>query len=375
MLYVPILTTLFLYNAQSMNPPFNSLFEQLDSTFAGYDVSAVFQRPSISSCDKDGVSKYAFAQLPSPCEPDDCISLNNLVTQQGLRLYDSLHGTNNQTIKYNPQPSFQWDDIINRNLVVVDSTILDFNTYLTAYPVPLLNDPVDTFIRKAQTMNDATHLLANSKTITSDLKQCMTQRFYVGVLATLPMQCILTRLFSWGISALVLTIMFSKFAMALIFTWFDSRKLSKDPTPDMIINRYENIRAAKPLLYEETGYMNASVKNGTQRGLAYSRKQPGTVGPALHPADLFTVMLVTCYSESEQSLRGTLDSLAATDYDDSKKLFFVIADGLVQGSGNPTTTPNMLISMMDHDPRFGMQPQAQSYVAVATGSKQHNMAQ
>ncbi|KAJ3254734.1 hypothetical protein HK103_006886 [Boothiomyces macroporosus] len=364
-----------LYNAQLMNPPFNTLFEQLDSTFAGYDVSDVFQRPPIAACNKNTVAQYAFAKLLSPCEPNDCISLNNLVTQQGLRLYDTLHGSNNQTIKYNPQPSFQWDDIIKRNLVVVDSNILDFNSYLTAYPVPLANDPVDAFIRKAQTMNDATHLLSNSKTITKDLKDCLTQRYYVGVLATLPMQCILTRLFSWGVSALILTIMFSKFTMALIFSWFDSRKLAKDPAPDMIVNRYENIRAAKPLLYEEHTVMQTSITNGTQRGLAYSMKQPGSYSPAPHPADLFTVMLVTCYSEGEQSLRGTLDSLAATDYDDSKKLLFVIADGLVQGSGNPTTTPNMLISMMNHDARFGMQPQAQSYVAVATGSKQHNMAQ
>jgi chitin synthase len=170
----------------------------------------------------------------------------------------------------------------------------------------------------------------------------------------------------------------AKFVMALIFSWFGSAKLSKDPITSAIANHYARANASKPLLYDdyEAKRLGPSpVRDGRQRGVAFLKTQPGANIPKPHPADLYTVLLVTCYSEGESSIRGTLDSLSATDYDDSKKLLFVIADGLVKGSENPVSTPEILISMMDHDPRFGTDPTPQSYVAVASGSKQHNMAQ
>ena len=102
-----------------MAPPFNTLFEQLDSTFSGYDVSSVFQRAPINACKT--VNNYAFANIQSPCEPDSCISLSYLVEQQGLQVYNALHGKDNSTVYYSPRPTFQWDDVVNRNLVVVGS--------------------------------------------------------------------------------------------------------------------------------------------------------------------------------------------------------------------------------------------------------------
>jgi chitin synthase len=54
-----------------------------------------------------------------------------------------------------------------------------------------------------------------------------------------------------------------------------------------------------------------------------------------------TITLVTAYSESVEGLRTTLDSLATTDYPNSHKLILVIADGMVKGSGNTLTTPEI----------------------------------
>ncbi|KAI8898994.1 chitin synthase-domain-containing protein, partial [Globomyces pollinis-pini] len=148
-----------------------------------------------------------------------------------------------------------------------------------------------------------------------------------------------------------------------------------------MINNYDNVPASKPLLSQLTPKDRKNVTpsgnfftGGIDKGVATLFKKPGAKSPAPHPADLFAVLLVTCYSEGKEGIKATLDSLAATNYDDRKKLLFVVADGLVQGSGNAQSTPDILISMMDHDPRFGMQPLPQSYVAVGTGSKQHNMA-
>ncbi|CCK72518.1 chitin synthase CHS3 KNAG_0K01570 [Huiozyma naganishii CBS 8797] len=87
-----------------------------------------------------------------------------------------------------------------------------------------------------------------------------------------------------------------------------------------------------------------------------------------------TICFVTCYSENEQSLRATLDSLAVTDYPNSHKLLMVVCDGLIKGSGNDKITPEIALDMMED---FTTPPEdvlPYSYVAVASGSKRHNMA-
>lgn len=84
--------------------------------------------------------------------------------------------------------------------------------------------------------------------------------------------------------------------------------------------------------------------------------------------------LVTCYSEGEQGIRTTLDSVATTDYPNSHKLMLIICDGMIKGHGETKATPDIILSMMrDH----AVHPDAVepfSYVAVASGSKRHNMA-
>ncbi|CAO3600303.1 unnamed protein product [Absidia cylindrospora] len=89
---------------------------------------------------------------------------------------------------------------------------------------------------------------------------------------------------------------------------------------------------------------------------------------------IHTFMVVTCYSEGEEGLRTTLDSLANTDYPSSHKMLLVICDGIITGSGNGMSTPDIVLSMMKDDvmPRDQVKPA--SYVAIADGMKRHNMA-
>ncbi|KAJ5290932.1 hypothetical protein N7478_000183 [Penicillium angulare] len=84
--------------------------------------------------------------------------------------------------------------------------------------------------------------------------------------------------------------------------------------------------------------------------------------------------LVTCYSEGEEGIRTTLDSIAMTDYPNSHKTILVICDGVIKGKGEEFSTPEIVVGMMkDHViPPDEVQPF--SYVAVATGSKRHNMS-
>lgn len=87
-----------------------------------------------------------------------------------------------------------------------------------------------------------------------------------------------------------------------------------------------------------------------------------------------TICLVTCYSEDADGIRTSLDSIATTNFPNSHKLIVIICDGLVKGSGNDLTTPEIALSMMTD---FVVEPEdvePYSYVAVAQGSKRHNMA-
>lgn len=87
-----------------------------------------------------------------------------------------------------------------------------------------------------------------------------------------------------------------------------------------------------------------------------------------------TMNLVTAYSEGEEGMRTTLDSIAMTDYPNSHKVIVAICDGMIKGKGEAKSTPEACLSMLkDHTmPPEMVEPF--SYVAVASGSKRHNMA-
>ncbi|KAF9699513.1 hypothetical protein EKO04_002383 [Ascochyta lentis] len=87
-----------------------------------------------------------------------------------------------------------------------------------------------------------------------------------------------------------------------------------------------------------------------------------------------SICLVTAYSEGAEGLRTTLDSIATTDYPNSHKLILVICDGMIKGQGEDLTTPEICLGMMKDHAVLPHEVQAFSYVAVASGSKRHNMA-
>ena len=86
------------------------------------------------------------------------------------------------------------------------------------------------------------------------------------------------------------------------------------------------------------------------------------------------ICLVTAYSEGEEGIRTTLDSIATTEYPNSHKTILVVCDGLIKGKGETMTTPDIVLGMMGDYATLPDEVQAFSYVAVASGSKRHNMA-
>ncbi|KAG6809077.1 hypothetical protein H0H92_001693 [Tricholoma furcatifolium] len=86
--------------------------------------------------------------------------------------------------------------------------------------------------------------------------------------------------------------------------------------------------------------------------------------------DKFVLCQVPCYTEGEDSLRRTIDSLAALNYDDKRKLIFIICDGNIIGSGNDRTTPRIVLDILGVDPK--LDPEPLLFKSIGEGSKALN---
>ncbi|KAJ7065405.1 glycosyltransferase family 2 protein [Mycena amicta] len=86
--------------------------------------------------------------------------------------------------------------------------------------------------------------------------------------------------------------------------------------------------------------------------------------------DKFVLCQVPCYTEGEDSLRRTIDSLASLNYDDKRKLIFIICDGNIIGSGNDRTTPRIVLDILGIDPK--LDPEPLMFKSVGEGSKAIN---
>ena len=86
--------------------------------------------------------------------------------------------------------------------------------------------------------------------------------------------------------------------------------------------------------------------------------------------DKFVIRQVSFYTEGEDSLRRTIDSLAALNYDDKRKLIFIICDGNIIGSGNDRTTPRIVLDILGVDPQ--LDPEPLLFKSVGEGSKALN---
>ncbi|ORY23277.1 chitin synthase-domain-containing protein [Naematelia encephala] len=88
--------------------------------------------------------------------------------------------------------------------------------------------------------------------------------------------------------------------------------------------------------------------------------------------DKFVICQVPCYTEGEESLRKTIDSLAALRYDDKRKLIFIICDGNIIGSGNNRPTPRVVLDILGVDPN--LDPEPLLFKSIGDGSRQLNYA-
>ncbi|KAJ1567064.1 hypothetical protein HK405_007309, partial [Cladochytrium tenue] len=88
--------------------------------------------------------------------------------------------------------------------------------------------------------------------------------------------------------------------------------------------------------------------------------------------DKFVICQVPCYTEGEESLTRTLESLALLQYDDFRKLILIVSDGMVVGSGNDRPTPQIVLDILGVDPSEDPEPKA--FRSVGEGDMQLNFA-
>ncbi|KAK9762694.1 hypothetical protein K7432_011321 [Basidiobolus ranarum] len=313
---------------------------ELASLAPSADASFKFVHAPIDECTK--AAKYNYAAVSFDiCKTTTCLPFSDL----------SQNTVQNSTRRV----GFDWSHLPENHLVL-DGRVLYMNPYMTQNTAPLPNDLADRIIRDSikNGIVDVTRSFMRRSELESASK-CLGKKYLAGYLSKSTPGCFGVQLFFVVSMVVILGIVMARFIMAVIFDWFISFRLSKPPPRSML----------KPIVASN------NVPWATQTSNVSHLRAPM---PSLNPNELFTVLLVTCYSEGESSLRCTLESLAATEYGDDHKLLFVICDGIITGSGNDRSTPDICVDLLELDPYYGPDPEPQSYIAVAAGSKQHNMA-
>ncbi|ORX95363.1 hypothetical protein K493DRAFT_160618, partial [Basidiobolus meristosporus CBS 931.73] len=321
----------------------------LEAIPPGTDISSLFDRSSkfAAACQDPKLSNYTAFSF-DPCAPHEQYKgcqfppIEEAIEKYGI-------------VSTGKKVGYDWDDVP-ENFVVIDGNVLNFNPYLKAYPTSIPGDPIDEAIRESiyQGVVDATRIFIRRPALQSSIK-CMQRKYFAGYLSKATPGCFGVKLFFIVSMVIILGVVLSRFIMAVIFDWFLSFDLAKPPSKS----------APKPLkISQSTPWIHSNNSSSTSMASGQTLVETN---------DLFTVLLVTCYSEGESSLRCTIESLAVTDYSDRHKLLFIIADGIITGSGNDKSTPDICVDLIDIDPAFS-NPEPQSYAAVAAGSKRHNMA-
>ncbi|KAG0079828.1 hypothetical protein BGZ93_009190 [Podila epicladia] len=281
------------------------------------------------------------------------------------------NATSDSIGRFNVQPTegrragYDWNQMAMPELVnyiTIDGNVLNLDKYFSVHKTPIAGDEIDFVLRTVRDMpmpeggRDATKMFFRRESLKNSAT-CLVEKFRAGFIDKATPGCFASDLFMFVSLTVVLGIVMSRFAMAIIFDWFLSAKLARPPSKAKLAN-----------------LASASSSTTVVAGSGKMARSPSGGVAGAQVQDLHTVLLVTCYSEGESSLRTTIESLAATEYPDNKKLLFIICDGIITGSGNDRSTPEICSSLMELDPTFDSDPTPQSYIAVAAGSKQHNRA-
>lgn len=360
---------------------------------SGSDITPLFQRDASLFSDCQNLN-FRIA-LDAPCSSITPCPLGPL---NASSTYESLNLIHTQYLA-----GYSWTQVAQlTNYIVIDGSVINLNPYISIHPNPIPGDTVDKAIRAVLDPSqsgggkDASRLFLNRQDLSSAIP-CIQQRYGAGNIDKITPGCFASSLLLYAGLIVILGLVLVRFAMACVFNWFLSERLAGPPSSQTF-----NRSAISPVVMPEGANISVDNKMGTapwaatpahpkklnkqqaksRRSIASASSQTlvnsyGASTPIMSlaqiGAELFAVCLVTCYSEGEESLRTTLDSISATDYSDARKLLFVVADGMITGAGEKRSTPDICVALLDADPRFG-NPIPMSYSAVGSGAKGQNRA-
>ncbi|RUP48368.1 chitin synthase-domain-containing protein [Jimgerdemannia flammicorona] len=340
-------------------------------------------------------------------------------TRQCLNI-SSLRTAFKQTGAVSTALSFDWSDIAPNNmnqgkpeLLVYGETVLNISYYLNQADSLFFGRNTHIALMSGRGQDGSAVL--TRYTDSAAAMNCILARYTAGVVASETMGCVASEIIMMVTLVVIVGLIVVRFTMAVLFQWFISSSLVKPGGRSGILawrseagGNYDPANERPASIYSgaiptgsSSSLGNVSTASGTPSPPAPSPVIPNSssetvsvvntpIGADIVKTKLYTAMLVTCYSEGEASLRTTLDSLAATTYSTKHKvriisvhcssrcevvvlLFFIIADGIITGSGNDRSTPDICISMLTLDPTMA-DPAPATYMAIADGEKQLNRA-
>ncbi|GBC03712.1 hypothetical protein RclHR1_05280008 [Rhizophagus clarus] len=305
----------------------------------GQDITNFFTRNNeeIKSCLRSGLKNFTIVNHEPCSNPSNnyCV-LKVSINRKNLNSLNIYNTTK--------MVGYDWDQLIPlKNYMVINGNVLNLEPYIASYPNPIDHDLMDKTIRTVLNSKgkDATRLLYNKPEM-KDAADCVVDKYFAGKIDKQTIGCFTSLLFLNVSLTTILGVVFARFLLACIFNWFILPRLSLKPV-------------------KVTSRVSRTTSNSTSKVMT-------RIGN-----NLYCLLLVTCYSEGETGIRTTCESLAATDYPDDRKLLFLVCDGIITGSGNSKSTPEICIEMMELSPEFES-PRPMSYIAIGEGAKQNNTA-
>jgi chitin synthase len=275
---------------------------------------------------------------------------------------------------------YDFDDV-NENHVIFNNKVLDVKSYLKSNTA-IFGTQVDPILslHLGKDVTKALIAIANGQQI----GMCLTSMFMVGAVESKSIGCFMADVILYVSLIIICSLIIIKFTLAVYFRWAISNQLGaleKNRAITQATRRQEITKGHFAFsMADAEGSLHATYLAPKDGGM---KTNPIAAPPAhnnkskksnsKYSPEIYTIMLVTCYSENEEEIRNTFDSLAETDYSEDYKVLFVVADGLVKGQGNSVTTPDIVLSLLELDSNWP-EPTAFAYMAVANGAKQINYA-
>ena len=161
---------------------------------------------------------------------------------------------------------------------------------------------------------------------------CLNARYYSGVISSDTMGCIISQLITSLMFAIIIGLIVVRFSMAAVFHWFVAPKLVKPGGRSGKILAWRSVAGGNndpairrppimaPEAESDTSPPPMSVPVKVERSFSTSSENTTMFDAGSVDTQLYTLMLVTCYSEGEASMRRSLDSLARTTYSNRHKV-------------------------------------------------------